>query len=368
MIPKRVAFAAIGLCVMMAPRAVSAQASPPAYVVEQGADLPDAARAAARQIVAKGISGVTVVVAGKRGEISRVNVGNITGTSQLPIASASKWLTSAVVLQLVGEGKLSLDKPISTWLPDIAADAGTITLRQLLSQTSGLGLAGAEMRQDHRITLGQSAREVTDAPLVSRPGTTFVYGGPGFQVAGAVVEAVTGQHWEDVFQERIARPLGMDHTYWTHIGAPDTNPAPGAETRNPVLQGGAVSTVEDYMHFLSMVANNGRYNGRTVLTRDAVKMMLTDQTAAAVMTPTHVPLLDQAHYALGNWCEKWDKLGRCTRSSSLGAWGTYPWIDRPSGLYGIVFLYEKKDAFRILPEVEQILTAVISADSSLKRQ
>jgi CubicO group peptidase (beta-lactamase class C family) len=328
--------------------------------------LPARAREAAGAIVAKGVPGVTVVVGRQGRGIAQESFGKIDAAAQLPIASASKWLTAAVVMQLVDEGKLSLDKPISTWLPSLAPDASAITLRQLLSQTSGLGMAGAEMKQDYRITLGQSAKEVTDAPLAHRPGTVFVYGGPGFQVAGAVVEAVTGKRWQDVFQERIGGPLAMRRTFWTHIGS--TEPAEVAQTRNPVLQGGAFSTTEDYMHFLAMLVGDGVYEGRRVLTHAAVETMLTDQTAATTMTPAGVPMLANAHYALGNWCETWGGDGRCTRSSSLGAWGVFPWIDRPSGLYGMVFLYEKNDAFRLLPETNTIVREVIAADSPRARK
>jgi CubicO group peptidase (beta-lactamase class C family) len=324
--------------------------------------LPGKARDAAASIVAKGVTGVTVVVARNGTEISHEDFGAIAPTAQLPIASASKWLTAAVVMQLVGEGKLSLDKPISTWLPSLAHDAGVITLRQLLSQTSGLGMPGAEMKQDHRISLAQSAKQVTDAPLAHPPGTVFVYGGPGFQVAGAVVEAVTGKPWAEVFRQRIGGPLAMRHTYWTHIGGADQTPAQVAETRNPVLQGGAVSTTADYMHFLAMMAGDGVFEGRRVLKHDAVESILTDQTAGATMTPSGVPMLADAHYALGNWCETWDSHARCSRSSSLGAWGVYPWIDRTSGLYGMVFFYEKKDAFRLLPDTSTIVREIIAAN------
>jgi CubicO group peptidase (beta-lactamase class C family) len=155
----------------------------------------------------------------------------------------------------------------------------------------------------------------------------------------------------------------MRHTYWTHIGATDPTPAQVAETRNPVLQGGAVSTTQDYMNFLAMLAGDGVYKGRRILTHAAVETMLTDQTARATMTPTGVPMLADAHYALGNWCESWAADARCTRSSSLGAWGVYPWIDRATGLYGIVFFHEKKDAFRLLPETSTIVREIIASNS-----
>jgi CubicO group peptidase (beta-lactamase class C family) len=342
--------------------ASSPASSAPAYRIEAGTPLAPKARAEAEAIVAAGVPGVTVMVGRKNQVLSNVTVGDLGSSVQRPIASASKWLTAAVVLQLVGEGKLSLDKPISTWLPDSPPAAGAITLRQLLSQTSGLGPGGAEMAQDHRITLVDSAKAITSNPPATAPGSTFVYGGPGFQVAGAVVEAVTGQPWATVFQARIAGPLGMTQTQWTHFSRDLDAQFPIAETRNPVLQGGAISTAQDYMRFLAMLAAGGKYEGRQILSPEAVAFLLSDQTASAKRTPSGVAMLDQAHYALGNWCEAPDGAGGCGRNSSLGAWGVYPWIDRASGLYGMVFFYERNDAFRLLPHTTALVADIIAQD------
>lgn len=319
-----------------------------------------AARAAADAIIAKGVPGMTVGYGKVGGPVVRADFGDVSSGTQYPIASASKWLTAAVVMTLVDEGKLSLDKPVSTWLPQIKGDGGRLTLRQLLSQTSGIagGLGDLyELRQDHRMTLAQSASEVLARPLISKPGTDFRYGAPGFQVAGAVVEAVTGQRWEDVFQARIARPLGMQRTYWTFMKFGATPPPP-AETNNPTLQGGAVSTADDYMRFLKMLAANGTYEGRQVLSAAAVAEMLTDQTANATMHPTGAALLIDAHYSIGNWCERWDEQRHCTRSSSIGAFGAYPWLDHVTGRYGFVFIYKPNDAFAVWPVMVRLQAAL----------
>ena len=99
-----------------------------------------------------------------------------------------------IFLRLVDEGKLSLDKPVSTWLSGAAPEIGKLTLRQLLSQTTGIPNAqNAAMTKD--MTLAQAAKAIGEVPLAHAPGTTFVYGGPGFQIAGAVVEVATGQRW-----------------------------------------------------------------------------------------------------------------------------------------------------------------------------
>ncbi|HEY9131850.1 MAG TPA: serine hydrolase domain-containing protein [Dyella sp.] len=294
-------------------------------------------RAALESAVKDGAPGVTAIVMRGDTRLLRMDVGTIDPNAQWPVASASKWLTAALVMNVVDEGKLSLDVPISRYLPAFKGQAGEVTLRQLLAQTSGEGSLedGLDIRQDPRMTLAQSAEEVARQPLVDAPGTVFKYGGPGFQVAGAAVEAVTGKRWADLFQERIAVPLGMTHTYWTHIPA---NGATAAQTRNPLLQGGAVMTAEDYMRFLGMLAHDGMANGHRVLSHASVEAMETVQTDGkpeAYMPPGVKG--SSLQYGLGNWCESWDANLRCQMVSSAGAFGTYPWIDRKSGLYGIFF-------------------------------
>lgn len=237
-----------------------AAAAETSHAIEQGAPLPPAAVKAADAMVAKDSGGFSIGL-GVRDEItSLAHFGGIRPDTQYPIASASKFLTAATVMAVVDDGRLQLDSPVSTWLPKLPEPAGKLTLRQLLSQTSGLAGAKGEyydLAQDHRITLEQSAMEVAARPLISTPGEVFAYGAPGFQVAGAVVEAATGKRWAQVFQEKIAGPLGMTKTYWTHLRLDSEEELPVAETLNPVLQGGAVSTARDYLRFLSMIAQQG---------------------------------------------------------------------------------------------------------------
>jgi CubicO group peptidase (beta-lactamase class C family) len=150
------------------------------------------------------------------------------------------------------------------------------------------------------------------------------------------VEAVTGERWASLFDERIARPLGMRHTHWEHLPARGVSPE---QTRNPLLQGGVVTTADDYMRFLTMLAQHGRYDGRQILSAQAVDAMESVQTLGKPMA--YLPPgahNDGVQYALGNWCERWTKAGDCTLVSSPGAFGTYPWIDRTTGVYGIFFV------------------------------
>lgn len=279
---------------------------------------------------------VTAIVMKDGKELYRVDAGNITASTQYPVASASKWLTAALVMTVVDDGKLSLDAPVSTVLPEYTGEAGRITLRMLLAQTAGLGnLRGrVDIRQSPRMTLAQSSADIAARPLANPPGTVFEYGGPQFQVAGAMVEKVTGRRWSDLFDERIARPLGMSATHWEHLPSRGVSPA---DTLNPLLQGGAVTTADDYMRFLTMLAANGRFNGHQVLSQRAVEEMERVQTlgTAKGFLPPGVPA--GWEYALGNWCEQRAADNSCTVVSSPGAYGTFPWIDRRTGTYGIFF-------------------------------
>lgn len=325
-----------------------------------GTPLPVAAQNIAESMTGKGVGAFSVGVGLKDKIVSLVNFGGQTPNTQYPIASASKFLTAATVMALVDEGTLSLDQPISCWLPAFSDMADELTLRHLLSQTSGLaGTQGEfyEFAQDHRITLAQSALELMQRPLISYPGKVFAYGGPGFQIVGAVVEAVTGKRWDQVFQDKLARPLKMMRTQWMHPRMDRANDVPLQEILNPVLQGGAVSTAEDYLNFLSMIAQGGVFAGERVLSPDAVKEMLADQTSGVVMTSTGSSILSDAHYALGNWCESWDDKGNGIRNSSLGFFGVYPWVERTTGYFGIIFPFIREDAFRFWPDMEAIRDA-----------
>ncbi|HEX4273344.1 MAG TPA: serine hydrolase domain-containing protein, partial [Rhizomicrobium sp.] len=211
-----------------------------------------------------GVSGVTVLVFLQGHMLYRADQGDIAHDAQLPIASASKWMAAALVMSVVDEGKLSLDEPIGKRLPEFSGDAGKITLRQIMSFTSGQGsLKGlVDVRQDPAMTLAESAREIAAIPLQDKPGTVFRYGSPALQVAGALVEQATGESWSRLFEERIATPLGMTNTIWGNPLRPDM---PSEAVHNPNLQGGAMTTADDYGRFLTMLAAGGIYQGHRIL-------------------------------------------------------------------------------------------------------
>jgi CubicO group peptidase (beta-lactamase class C family) len=321
--------------------------------------LPAAADRALQDALRHGAPGLTAIVMRNGRVLLREDLGGIDPAAQFPVASASKWMTAALVMTVVDEGKLSLDAPISRYLPTFTGAPGRITLRQLLAQTSGEGglLDGVDLRQDPRITLAASADAVARRPLQDPPGTVFRYGGPGFQVAGAAVEAVTGERWSVLFDRRIAAPLGMTHTYWEHLPTRGVSPS---DTLDPLLQGGVVTTAQDYARFLTMLAQGGSVGGKRILSAGAVDAMETVQTLGLRMAYTSPGAEHRdLQYALGNWCERWSADRRCTLVSSPGAFGTYPWIDRQSGLYGIFFTRVRLP--RIVDDLVRAREAILEA-------
>ncbi|HEX3888752.1 MAG TPA: serine hydrolase domain-containing protein [Phenylobacterium sp.] len=318
---------AAAICaLLLAANGPAAAATPPAGLAE-----------ALRQVTEKdGAAGVTAIVMKDGRQLYRLDVGSIAPGARLRIESASKWMTAALTMTVVDEGKLSLDDPIGRRLPEFKGAAGQITLRQLLSFTAGQGdLMGlADVRQPTDITLAQSAALIAERPLADPPGTVFRYGGPSLQVVGALVEQATGKPWAELFDERIARPLGMTQTTW---GPAIRRPAPGP-IRNPNLQGGVTTTADDYAAFLTMLAQGGVYEGHRVLSARSVATMETAQTIGKPLG--YVPpgaAGKSLQYALGNWCETVTPDGHCGLASSPGMLGTYPWIDRTTGLYGLFF-------------------------------
>jgi serine-type D-Ala-D-Ala carboxypeptidase/endopeptidase len=254
------------------------------------------------------------------------------------IASATKWLTGAVVLSLVDAGKLRLDDPAVRYLAGLTGSASRITLRQLLSHTSGLPMAHPALeRRD--ITLSQAVDAIVAAPLMHEPGEACVYGDVSVQVAGRIaeiasgVDAPSGQAWKLLFASRLGTPLGMTATTSEGEGPTD----------NPHLAGGAMSTAGDYGRFLTMVLNGGTFRGQRVLSESTVAEMLRDQTRGSPLRfnpfelfPTLCPGWREVRYGICNWLETRDPAtGQAWEASSPGVFGFIPWIDRRRQLAGV---------------------------------
>lgn len=253
------------------------------------------------------------------------------------IASSGKWLAAATIMSLVDEGKLSLDDPASKWIPQLKEEQGRSTLRQMLSHTSGYEpYQPTEKPKDDYQTLEESVAHLVPLPMAHRPGEQFEYGGLAMQVAGRMAELASGKSWEQLFQERIARPLRMNNTHFT--------PVDMADGHSPMLGGGARSTLHDYANFLAMIFNNGSYQGHRVLSKRSIREMEADQLHGAAIPPGNFVEVVRGQkrndiYGLGEWRELVDADGSAVLLSSPSWAGAYPWIDKSHEIYGIILAH-----------------------------
>jgi len=133
------------------------------------------------------------------------------------IGSVTKQFTAAAVMKLVEAGKISLDATIQTYLPDFPEKQWPVTVRHLLTHTSGIwSYTGDEkfMTRDTSLELTQTEMIALfkDKPLEFEPGTKFNYSNSGYYLLGAIVEKASGKPYATYVQEELFGPLDLKHT------------------------------------------------------------------------------------------------------------------------------------------------------------
>lgn len=285
------------------------------------------------QLAARHYPGAVVHVEQDGKVLAHAVAGRLRGDADTPmredalfrIASLSKPVVSVLTLMLVDEGRVGLDVPVQDYLPQLAAQrlangappARPVTVRDLLRHTAGVPYAN-EMR-DPQVraraqTLGLDGRmasmtptEFLDAlvtlPLANEPGAAFRYGF-ATDLAGLVVERVTGQRLGDALRECLLEPLGMHDTGFSVTDADQPRMAGGyandrgwsgfdrmfrdAQAKGLPLHsggGGLVSTVADYARFARMLANGGEAGGRRYLSQATFAEFARDQLGSQVDGP-----------------------------------------------------------------------------------
>lgn len=204
--------------------------------------------------------------------------------TRFSIASIGKSLTAVVIGQLLDEGRLQLEDQVGRHLPDYpdAAVRDTVTIRQLLSHTSGLGPASdftnsaawPSARATIR-TIGGYGALITGHPLESPPGSRYSYSNAGYVILGLVIEKITGQSFYDAVEQRVFARAGMAHSFYRDAGS-RANVARGLTNFMPVgndymfrlgpkrdtqaefapiagSHGGAYVTADDLLRFMNAV-------------------------------------------------------------------------------------------------------------------
>jgi len=267
---------------------------------------------------------------------------DFTAKTQAPIASCSKWLTAATIMTLVDEGKISLDDPVSKYIPVLDKYMkGYITIRQCLAHTTGIdgkgGLAGILQRKKFE-SLAAEADAIAAKEISNNPGKEFAYGSSGLNLAARVAEIVSKKDFSRLVQEKITRPLKMRATTFVNDNGNAPNPS-----------GGAQSSALDYMNFLIMILNKGVFEGKRVLSEESIGEMQKNHFPGLPVKFTP-KVAEGFEYGLGEWIQEKDANGNSTVVSSPGLFGTWPYVDKCRQYAAIIFVKtilgeQKKDLY-----------------------
>ncbi|HEX8709533.1 MAG TPA: serine hydrolase domain-containing protein [Pyrinomonadaceae bacterium] len=130
------------------------------------------------------------------------------------VASVTKLFTATAIMSLVEEGKISPDDKIRRLLPGLPARWGNVTVRHLLTHTSGLPDVSLGEDTDAVIaeTRPEALKKLPFMPLTARPGASWSYNQTGYMLLGMIIEKVSGKSYEDFMRDRFFHPLGMGST------------------------------------------------------------------------------------------------------------------------------------------------------------
>jgi CubicO group peptidase (beta-lactamase class C family) len=321
------------------------------------------------------------------------------------IYSMTKTVTSVAVMMLVEEGKLTLEDPLSRYLPGFqtpqvmiggtveapklrAADK-PVTLHALLTHTAGYpaGVKGDELavklmeRVDPHgaADLRRFAERMSHVPLAADPGTRFGYDGASLELLARVVEVVSGQSFESFLQQHIFDPLAMRDTGFrvpeaqrarvVDLTTMDKDGrlriADGPSARHPGAPlnaydsgaGGLYSTAGDYARFAQMLLDGGTLDGRTLLGRKTVELMLRNHLT--MLDPPVTQFSDAEGFGIGGYVvldpARRGQLGSPGQFGWTGAASTYYSIDPHEHLLAILMLQHlpREDGGRDLPRISR---------------
>ncbi len=241
---------------------------------EDGVDLEALHAALKAEAEADQFSGVVLVAQGGQasfiasyGMADRENAIPNTPDTRFNLGSINKDFTAVAVLQLWHQGKLNLDAPLITYLPEFPAERGSrITVRHLLQHRSGLGHYWNHPQfTNHKAdlrTMDNYLAFIKDMPLDFEPGSRQQYSNAGFELLGSIIERVSGQPYRTYVQEHIFEPAGMKGAGFfetvhlpekTAIGYTGEDRMPNTDVLPPIgtAAGAAYATVEDLLEFYS---------------------------------------------------------------------------------------------------------------------
>jgi methyl acetate hydrolase len=341
-------------------------------------------------VVAVAASGSEVIYQGAFGKRDLGKDDAMTPDSVFWIASMTKAVTSAAAMQLVEQGKLSLDDPIGKLLPDLAspqvlegfdaqgepvlrAAKRPITLRHLMTHTAGFCYdlwnadMGSYMEKKGVPGIISCKNDALKTPLATDPGTRWEYG-INIDFVGKAVEAASGKRLDAYLRDHMFAPLGMNDTAFkitdemrkrlvgAHARGPDgtLSPLPFELEQDPEFHmggGGLYSTAGDYIKFCQMILNKGRGGGNQLLKPETVALMAQNNMGDLVVTKmvTAAAIYTNDVDLYPGMVKKWGlsflintELTPEGRSPGSLAWAglanTYFWIDPARDVAGVILM------------------------------
>ena len=321
----------------------------------------------------KQVPGVVAMVATADG-VAYEGAFDLTKDTIFAIASMTKPITSVAVMQLVEAGKVKLDEPAATYLPELSkvqvlegstlrAPKSAVTVRQLLTHTSGFAYEFMNATLHDYVAQGKAPSSLAEgdgflqSPLLSDPGTRWEYG-ISTDWLGRLVERVTGQSLEAYFRLKIFEPLGMQDSYFNvpvdkqaRLAAVFRRTGDGGLTQEkpwtlePVEfysgGGGLYSTAADYMKFEQAILAGGELGNQRMLSSETVSEMGQNQIGIHTLRPfsSVMPELVGDGTTLPGGLDKFglgfalnsraSDSGRGANTMSwAGIYNTFFWIDR----------------------------------------
>ena len=285
-------------------------------------------------------------IAKRQGKDPEEFLKDFTFTTKTAIASCSKWLSAALVMTFVDNGKLSLNDTIGKFLPVMTAhQKGNVTIWECLSHLTAID--AGDLKQSREIinqssSMNATMEKIAEQPMEGEPGKVFHYSSIGLQIAAAVIEKISGQDFKTLFQERIAAPCNMKNTDF-------------GNGKIPLAAGGAYSTPEDYIHFLQMILQNGYYDGKQVLSKESIIKMQRNYAKDARVAYSPAEAGDWG-YGLGEWVMD-NATDRSNAVTSPGLFGSFPWVDNERQYTGFLFVFNLRNKGRrkIYTELKSII-------------
>ncbi len=244
--------------------------------------------------VAVVVSGVTVYSRGYG--VADIETGRaVTARTLFRVGSVTKMVTSATLLQLAAAGKLDLQKPISTYVPELAGrKVGTVTTHQLLTHTAGWLDNAIPYGRMGEAALGEVMREVGDSLFFTEPSRVISYSNPGYSMAGYIAERAGDGRFGTLAEQQVLRRLGMPRATFRplaamtedfsqgHVGQPGNPGAivrPFTENTAQWSAGFLFASAEEMARFTIAMMDGGRFEGQQILDSSTVRQMTTGHVA-----------------------------------------------------------------------------------------